>query len=50
VSDPDLPGAVGLTALRVYDWDAADGLCGGSPHVHLCAGTWRPTDPVSGAG
>jgi mannose-6-phosphate isomerase-like protein (cupin superfamily) len=36
VSVPDLPGAVGLTALRVYDWDAADGLCGGSPHVHLC--------------
>jgi uncharacterized cupin superfamily protein len=22
--------------LAVYDWDAADGLCGGSPHVHLC--------------
>jgi mannose-6-phosphate isomerase-like protein (cupin superfamily) len=36
VSSPDLPGAVGITALRVYDWDAADGLCGGSPHVHLC--------------
>ncbi len=33
---PDLPGAVGITALRVYDWDAPDGLCGGSPHVHLC--------------
>jgi mannose-6-phosphate isomerase-like protein (cupin superfamily) len=33
---PELPGAVGLTALRVYDWEAADGLCGGSPHVHLC--------------
>jgi mannose-6-phosphate isomerase-like protein (cupin superfamily) len=36
VSAPDLPGAVGVTALRVYDWDAPDGLCGGSPHVHLC--------------
>jgi mannose-6-phosphate isomerase-like protein (cupin superfamily) len=36
VTLPDLPGAVGITALRVYDWDAADGLCGGSPHVHLC--------------
>jgi mannose-6-phosphate isomerase-like protein (cupin superfamily) len=36
VSAPDLPGAVGITALAVYDWDAADGLCGGSPHVHLC--------------
>jgi mannose-6-phosphate isomerase-like protein (cupin superfamily) len=33
---PELPGAVGITALRVYDWAAADGLCGGSPHVHLC--------------
>jgi mannose-6-phosphate isomerase-like protein (cupin superfamily) len=36
VSAPELPGAVGITALRVYAWDAADGLCGGSPHVHLC--------------
>ncbi|OZM82613.1 hypothetical protein [Pseudonocardia sp. MH-G8] len=26
---PDLPGAVGITALRFYDWEAADGLCGG---------------------
>ena len=33
---PEFPGAVGITALRVYDWEAADGLCGGSPHVHLC--------------
>ncbi|NUR93282.1 MAG: cupin [Nonomuraea sp.] len=30
-----LPGAVGLSELRVYDWEAADGLCGGSPHMHL---------------
>lgn len=30
-----LPGAVGLSELRVYDWLAADGLCGGSPHMHL---------------
>ena len=35
MSAPDLPGAVGITALRVYPWDAEDGLCGGSPHVHL---------------
>jgi mannose-6-phosphate isomerase-like protein (cupin superfamily) len=35
-SVPELPGAVGITALRVYDWEAADGLCGGSPHMHLC--------------
>jgi mannose-6-phosphate isomerase-like protein (cupin superfamily) len=31
-----LPGAVGLTDLRVYDWPAPDGLIGGGPHVHLC--------------
>ncbi|HLU55648.1 MAG TPA: cupin domain-containing protein [Pseudonocardia sp.] len=33
---PQLPGAVGLTALRVYEWEAPNGLAGGSPHVHLC--------------
>ncbi len=32
---PHLPGAVGLTHLMVYDWPGPDGLCGGSPHVHL---------------
>src|SRR5262245_61519905 len=33
-----LPGAVGVSGLQVYDWPTADGLCGGSPHVHLaCA-------------
>ncbi len=32
------PGGVGVSGLRVYDWPTADGLCGGSPHVHLaCA-------------
>lgn len=30
-----LPGAVGVSGLAVYDWESADGLCGGSPHVHL---------------
>ncbi|MBB4899746.1 mannose-6-phosphate isomerase-like protein (cupin superfamily) [Streptomyces griseostramineus] len=30
-----LPGAVGLSHLSPYDWEAADGLCGGSPHLHL---------------
>lgn len=33
---PDFPGAVGISALRVYPWETEDGLCGGSPHVHLC--------------
>lgn len=32
---PPLPGAVGLTHLRVYDTPAPDGLHGGSPHVHF---------------
>src|SRR4051812_34273267 len=32
------PGGVGVSDLRVYDWPTADGLCGGSPHIHLlCA-------------
>src|SRR5262245_36516433 len=31
-----LPGAVGVTDLRVYDWPAPDGIVGGGPHVHLC--------------
>jgi mannose-6-phosphate isomerase-like protein (cupin superfamily) len=32
---PPLPGATGITHLRVYDTPAPDGLVGGSPHVHL---------------
>ncbi|MEV0320269.1 cupin [Streptomyces sp. NPDC050658] len=30
-----LPGAVGLSHLTAYAWEAADGVCGGSPHLHL---------------
>lgn len=30
-----LPGGVGVSGLCVYDWPAADGLRGGTPHVHL---------------
>ncbi|MFF2506407.1 cupin [Streptomyces sp. NPDC058067] len=30
-----LPGAVGLSHLNAYEWEAADGVCGGSPHLHL---------------
>lgn len=34
----EFPGGVGISNLHVYDWPAADGLHGGSPHVHLaCA-------------
>ncbi len=32
------PGGVGISRLSVYDWEAKDGVCGGSPHLHLlCA-------------
>lgn len=30
-----LPGAVGLSHLSPYAWESADGVCGGSPHLHL---------------
>ncbi|MER5498153.1 cupin [Streptomyces sp. NPDC002561] len=30
-----LPGSVAVSHLRVYDWPAADGLRGGTPHIHL---------------
>jgi mannose-6-phosphate isomerase-like protein (cupin superfamily) len=43
-----LPGGVGLTALAVYPWEAADGRCGGAPHVHLCCTECYVV--VSGAG
>src|SRR5918997_6904831 len=32
---PPLPGAVGVTHLKVYDTRAPDGLLGGSPHLHV---------------
>jgi mannose-6-phosphate isomerase-like protein (cupin superfamily) len=32
---PLFPGGIGMSRLRVYPWDTADGLCGGSPHMHL---------------
>jgi len=31
------PGAVGLSRLGVYDWEADDGVCGGSPHMHTAS-------------
>ncbi|RII20359.1 hypothetical protein DSC45_03965 [Streptomyces sp. YIM 130001] len=30
-----LPGGVAVSHLSVYDWPASDGLCGGTPHLHL---------------
>jgi mannose-6-phosphate isomerase-like protein (cupin superfamily) len=35
VTAPPLPGAVGVTHLKVYDTQAPDGLVGGSPHLHF---------------
>lgn len=32
---PGLPGGVAVSRLAVYDWPAADGVCGGTPHMHL---------------
>ncbi len=26
---------IGLSHLSAYEWEAADGVCGGSPHLHL---------------
>jgi mannose-6-phosphate isomerase-like protein (cupin superfamily) len=31
------PGATAVTRLRVYDWPTADGLRGGSPHLHTAS-------------
>ncbi|MDQ0961188.1 mannose-6-phosphate isomerase-like protein (cupin superfamily) [Streptomyces sp. B4I13] len=30
-----LPGGVAISHVSVYDWPAADGVCGGTPHMHL---------------
>lgn len=32
-----LPGGVAVSRLRVYDWEAPDGLRGGSPHLHTAS-------------
>ncbi|MCO1340259.1 cupin [Kocuria polaris] len=31
---PDFPGGTSVSQLRVYDWEAADGCAGGTPHLH----------------
>lgn len=54
---PPLPGAVGLTHLRVYDSVGPDGLAGGTPHLHtvcteaywVVSGNGR-VQTISGAG
>ncbi|WP_052864359.1 cupin domain-containing protein [Streptomyces niger] len=35
VMDAPLPGGIGLSHIGAYEWEAADGVCGGSPHLHL---------------
>jgi len=37
VSTPGFPGGTAVSSLRVYDWEAADGLHGGTPHVHTAS-------------
>lgn len=48
---PPLPAAVGLSRLQVYDWPGgpgSDGVCGGTPHMHLaCAEAYAV---ISGVG
>lgn len=37
MSAPLFPGGVAVSDLAVYDWEAADGRCGGSPHLHTAS-------------
>ncbi|GAA1973784.1 cupin domain-containing protein [Microbacterium pumilum] len=37
MSAPLFPGGVAVSDLAVYDWDAVDGRCGGSPHLHTAS-------------
>lgn len=32
---PIFPGGTAVSGLSVYPWEATDGLCGGSPHMHV---------------
>lgn len=35
---PAFPGGTAISHLTVYDWPTADGLAGGSPHLHTASG------------
>lgn len=37
MSAPLFPGGVAVSDLAVYDWEAADGCRGGSPHLHTAS-------------
>jgi mannose-6-phosphate isomerase-like protein (cupin superfamily) len=45
---PLFPGGTAVSGLSVYPWEAADGICGGSPHMHLACTEAYVT--VSGSG
>ena len=36
-SQPLFPGGVAVSDLVAYDWESADGRCGGSPHLHTAS-------------
>lgn len=44
-----LPGAVAVSHLNVYDWEAADGRSGGTPHLHLTCSEGYVVTAGSGA-
>lgn len=46
---PLFPGGVGVSGLAVYDWEAVDGLCGGSPHLHTASSEGYVVTAGSGA-
>lgn len=43
------PGGVAVTDLEVYDWDAADGCRGGTPHLHTASSEGYVVTGGSGA-
>nr|WP_206686752.1 MULTISPECIES: cupin domain-containing protein [Microbacterium] len=43
------PGGVAVTDLEVYDWEAADGCRGGSPHLHTASSEGYVVGGGSGA-
>lgn len=49
MTTPLFPGGVAASRLRVYDWPDADGVPGGSPHLHTASGA-LPSRGVGGMG
>lgn len=46
---PLFPGAVAVSDLAVYDWEASDGNCSGSPHLHTASSEGYVVTAGSGA-